>query len=243
MLNERITAAKERDTWTGAAVARWRSGLRLAGAIGAASPKPASRSYRYLARQLEGDLPARQDGHVIVLSGACAAPVTVETALMLATALADELACTVLLIDEGLNEGGLAERLGLGQLAGWRDLLRHPDRAALHCVVHCGHPGLALLPAGEAPVEKRPPASAERIGGLFDELRGSFDYILLVQGPVTADSRHLVPAALAELVLLIAEENETRFEMLDACRRAFDDHGIGDVRLLLSAPALPATAA
>ncbi len=177
-----------------------------------------------------------------MLSGACAATVTVETALMLATALTDELGCTVLLIDEGLNEGGLAERLGLGQLTGWRDLLVHPDRAAVHAVVHCGHPGLALLPAGAAPVEKRPPASAARIGAMLDELRGSFDYILLVQGPVTADSRHLVPATLAELVLLLVEENETRFEVLDACRRAFGDHGIDDVRLLISAPASPAAA-
>jgi len=241
MLNERITAANERETWAGAAVARWRQGLRAVRPAGAMPHKPASRSYRYLARQLEGDLPIRDGGHVIVLSGACTAPVTVETALMLATAMTDELACTVLLIDEGLNEGGLAERLGLGLLAGWRDLLRHPDREALRCVVHCGHPGLALLPAGEPATEKRPPASAERIGGLLDQLRGSFDYILLVQGPVIADSRHLVPATLAELVLLLVEENGTRFETLDACRQAFADRGVEDVRLLLSAPALPAT--
>ena len=243
MLNERITAdaGQATPTWTDAAVARWRRGLRRIWSSGAA-PKPASRSYRYLTRQLEGDLPERTGGHVIVLSGACTAPVTIETALMLATALTDELGCTVLLVDEGLNEGGLAERLGLGQLAGWRDLLHHPDRIALNHVVHCGHPGLALLPAGAAPVEKRSPASTARIGGMLDGLRGSFDYILLVQGPVTADSRHLVPATLADLVLLLVEENATRLETLDACRHVFGDRGVNDVRLLLSAPA-PSVAA
>lgn len=239
MLNARVTAEREQEARAGTAAARWRQGFRLTRVV---PRKPASRSYRYLARQLESDLPVREGGHVIVLSGACAAPVTVETALMLATALTDELNCTVLLIDEGLNEGGLAERLGLGQLSGWRDLMEHPDRAAIHQVVHCGHPGLALLPAGQAGSERRPPASAERIGALLHGLRDSFDYILLVQGPVTADSRHLVPALLAELVLLLVEENETRFEALDACRQVFRDRGVEDVRLLLSSPASPAPA-
>jgi Mrp family chromosome partitioning ATPase len=242
MLNERITADKPIESWTGAAVARWRRGFGLGGARGAAARGPASRSYRYLARQLESDLPARDGGHVVVLSGVCSAPVTVETALMLATALTDELNCTVLLIDEGLNEGGLAERLGLGELTGWRDLLPHPDRAALHTVVHCGYPGLALLPAGAAADRKQPPASAERISALLDALRGSFDYLLLVQGPVTADSRHLVPATLADLVLLLVEENRTPLEALDACRQVFSDRGVDGVRLLLSAPAPPVAA-
>lgn len=241
MLNERIAAGIEAEPRTEGIVARWRLELRRRLSGGAAARKAASRSYRYLARQLEHDLPIGERGRVIVLSGACAAPVTVETALMLATALTDELGCTALLIDEGLNEGGLAERLGLGQLAGWRDLLHHPDRVAMHHVVHCGRPGLALLPAGAPTAEKRSPAPTGRIGAMLDELRGSFDYVLLVQGPVTADSRHLVPATLAELVLLLAEENATRFDMLDACRRTFDDRGV-DVRLLLSAPALPVAA-
>jgi Mrp family chromosome partitioning ATPase len=242
MPNERTMAGTGQKTWADAAVAYWRRGLALVGTHGAVSGKPASRSYRYLARQLEGDLPAANGGRVIVLSGACTTAVTVETALMLATALTDELDCTVLLIDEGLNEGGLAERLGLDQLAGWRDLLHRPEGAALRHVVHCGYPGLALLPAGAAPAEQGRPASARRIGALFDELRGSFDYIMLVQGPVTADSRHLVPATLAQLVLLLVEENETRFEVLDACRRTFGDCGVNDVRLLLSAPASSAIA-
>jgi hypothetical protein len=67
------------------------------------------------------------------------------------------------------------------------------------------HDGLMVLPAGSGIVEQQELLSGERFGQVVKTLKSSFDYVLVVTGPLVLPAE-LATARLADAVLLVGRD-------------------------------------
>src|ERR1700733_1273900 len=94
----------------------WRSPAGLAnlrGRLGRlapdhAKPSAAALSYRFLARQIDMDLPRVGGGRTILMSGSVPSASSNEAMLMFANAIAEELGLRVLLVDGTFSDTGVS---------------------------------------------------------------------------------------------------------------------------------------
>ncbi len=211
---------------------------RLALWLGPKDPgSESSRSYRYLARQIEADLPATSGGRLMLLSSPAAISTTSEALLMFSHFMRDELGCRILLIDGTFREGGVGAVLGFDGAPGFLDLVYGRAHRPADVIIPTQRQGISVLPAGRVPLDQLQPIQTDRISEIFDAVRASFDYVILQQASIYEDTRYLLFAGKADLVLLLVEEGVTLVEDLDRSMEVFRGHQIPNVRLVLSAPA------
>lgn len=200
------------------------------------APAMASRSYRYLARQIEVDLPAADGGQAIVISSPDPLTLSNEACLMFAHSLAAELGSRILVVDGTLGEDGVGSALGHAGVPGFLDVVYGVNYPMADLIQRTHHDGVSLLPTGRTGMVQLLPIEPARIVEFFKHARSHYDYVLLQQGPIFADSRYLQFASRSDMVLMLAEEGSTPVGVLDRCIEVLRGHQIANVRLVLSTP-------
>ena len=195
--------------------------------------KPASVSYRYLARQLAARFEASGRNPCIVFSSADSLEASCDVLMMTAYFLHDELGARVLLVDGSLTDGGVSDRFGYAGEAGLIDYFCESGDTLNDCFKPTANPGVYVLPAGKMPNQGRPAVRSQSVQVLLDNLSEQFDYVLIQQGLVTLDTRYMVFAQLADLVLLYTEEGGTLVNEYEACQKIFRDYQIQNVGLVM----------
>ena len=199
-------------------------------------PVSAALSYRYLARQIAVDLPRADRGRTVLLSAVVGPASNNEAMLMFSHALAEELDCRVLLIDGTFGEWGISAVLGHAGAPGLVDLVHDGDRGAGDLIQTTSRRNISVLPAGRTGIERPLPIRTGQVAALLEQAGQGFDYVLVQQGAITADTRYLPFAAKSDLVLLLAEEGVTLVGELDRSLDVFRGHQISSVRLMLCTP-------
>lgn len=197
---------------------------------------PASKSYRYLARQIEADLPAGERSRCIAVGSPASMRMNTESLLMFAYFLQDELGCRVLLVDGTFSAEGVGAALGHSDAPGFLDLLYNGNYALDKAILPTSRRNISLLPAGRPPKDGFLPLRAEHIDPLLGALRERFDYVLIQQGSLLKDTRHLVLAGATDLALLLVEEGVTRVSEMEDCQTLLRDYQIANYRFVISRP-------
>jgi Mrp family chromosome partitioning ATPase len=211
--------------WWRGVIARWTG----------ADDRSASRSYRYLARQIAADFPYREGGRTILISSPGPLELISNTLLMFACYTREELGCRLLLVDGTFREDGVGAVLGHADAPGFRELLYGTEYRLADLICATERPGISLLPAGRPPRQALLSTEIARASSIFSEARRSFDYVLLQEASILTDSRYLSFTGFADLLLLVVEEGATSLGELDRCEKLLRDHQIANARLILAA--------
>ena len=146
--------------------------------------------------------------------------------LGLATALAREAGCRVLLIEADLRRPSISSTLGVPPAPGLAEWLNgNLDRVPIR-VVQPG--GFRLLVAGCAPLESPESVGSPLMEALLRSAREAFDYVLLDGPPVLAVSDTILMQDLVDGLLIVARSRLTpREAILDALGRLRADKILG----------------
>lgn len=197
----------------------------------------ASKSYRYLSRQVTLDLAHVEGGKLLVFSSATNMDVNSEVLLMFSHFLQDELLSNVLIIDATLRNSGLTKLLALKDQAGLIDVLSNSGEFCNpESVCHPLRENVSFIAAGVVPKRNLPYTSEVQIKELLDDFRQKFDYVILQQDNICLDTRYLPYAKLADLVLLHLHERNTPLSEFDEISDVLRDHQITNVKYVLSEP-------
>jgi len=222
---------------TGWSMLLGRLAAKLGGSRRSRAPvSPAALSYRFLARQIANDMPRGESGRTILLSSAVPASASNEAMLMFSHAVADELGARVLLVDGTFGSEGVGHALDYDGAPGLMDLIADSGQDVFGMIQATSRHNIALLPAGRPRIGRPQPIAADRIAELYRQLCGRFDYVVVQQGSIIADTRYLVCAARADLVLMLVEEGVTPVDELDRSLDVFRGHQISGPRLVLCEP-------
>ncbi len=203
------------------------------------TPRPkkelASRTYRFLARQLAKDVAGVEGTPKIVFSSTGSLELGSEILLMLAYFLQDEFPCKILLIDGTFRDGGISSRVGIASQLGFMDYLcDEPGCQPESLIVPTGNKNVFVIPSGSSPGVSPQLVARDQIASRLNTLARGFSYLIIQQGRIVNDSRYLVFNEIADLVLLHAVERKTRQGDLEICQKVYEDHAIHGVRLVLS---------
>lgn len=200
------------------------------------SKNPASRSYRYLARQIESDLEKCRTSRKIIFTSPDSLEYCNETLLMFAYFLQNELSCKVLIVDATFRRDGVSAYLQQNGAAGFSDVL-YDEQYELDSLVQATQKEkIFLLPAGQPAYNGTTPVKLGKVKQLLNDVNGKFDYVLIQQGSILDDTRYLLMAPLADLILLLVEEGYTLIDKLHACQNTFHAYQIPNVRLVMATP-------
>lgn len=198
---------------------------------------PASRSYRYLARKIEEDLPGRSKGRTLIFTSPGSADLVSDTLMMFSYFLQDELDCNVLIIDGTFRKDGLSKRLMHEESAGLMDLVYGNGTLATDDLIKpTDKNNIFLLPLGNTPKTRFSSPNPEKLKSLLRQFESRFDYVLIQQGSILRDTRYLLFTALADRIFLLVEEGETLVSELEECQRLFREYRLSNVRLIMSRP-------
>jgi MinD-like ATPase involved in chromosome partitioning or flagellar assembly len=155
---------------------------------------------------------------------------------MLAFCLQSELETKVLIVDARLKLPfeGVTGRLGFQNAPGFADVLRVGFKGSNGLIRATPIANVSFLPAGLTWQGSPAVIDRPRLSELFDALRNEFDFVLVQLGSVLADTRTLITAEEANTVFIVAEENRTYLKSLDECFRVLVNHGVRDVRTVVT---------
>lgn len=201
-----------------------------------------STHFRRLAMQLEVDLPEGKTAHTLVITSAVADDQTCGAAAALAFSLAEEFDKRVLLI-EGAITPAMSDRIESAQTKGLLDLLADDGNAgedigirAAMFIKPTDHDRVFVLPGGVRQSDRPARLRYNRLASVVAAVRDHYDYVLIQAGPVLEDPSARALAGIADRVLLLATEDRTRLEHLDASRTALAEAKSGKVGIVLLKP-------
>lgn len=196
---------------------------------------PASRSFRYLARKIELDMPKGEDGHAIIITSPGSIKVNTDTLLMFSYVIQDEIGCKVLLVDATFRDDGIGARLGYQSAPGFMEMLYDDDDDERDPLVRATErKNISILPAGRLTGKALPPLAPDRVRLVLEAMRKRFDYVLIQQGSVLGDTRYVSIARSVDLVLLLVEDGVTPVRELERCQRLLHDHQVSNFRVVMS---------
>lgn len=131
----------------------------------------------------------------------------------LAIALAGKRQKKILLLEGDLRRPVLAQRFGLGKLAGLSERLQATSSAAPN-IYHLEGPGLWFLPAGSPPESPLELMQSGRLSELLDQLSARFDWIVIDSPPLLPLADTSVWMRFTDGVLLVAREGKTERRQL-----------------------------
>lgn len=193
----------------------------------------AALSYRFLARQIENDLPSGELGRTILLSSSMPQAMSNEASLMFAHAMTEELGARVLLVDGTFGDRGVGAAVGVKGEAGFQDLLYESGPLDPSLIRQTDKRGIFVLPSGRPRKGAPRPIEPERLLKVYEELTARFSYVLVQQGAITVDTRYLVCAARTDLILILVQEGLTPVNDLDRCLEVLQSRQITSFRLVL----------
>lgn len=198
--------------------------------------RPASRSYRYLARMIELEYGRHDPGVALALGSTEDDAASAAALLMLAYSLNAELGSRVLVIDARFKAiaQGVTGRLGLEDRPGLTDLMGQDEMGIEDFVCPTAVAGVDVVPAGNAPAVTLAAWDRMRFAAVLGQAKSGHDIVLMQIGPVLADTRNLLVATQADAVLLFALQNETLVKSLVDSQKLLRTNGMSDVRIVVS---------
>ena len=118
------------------------------------------------------------------------------------------------LVDADMRRPKLHTIFGVANVRGLSDLLKSADLPWKKTVVASGIPNLVLLTSGVLPKNPSDLLSGDRLGDVLDEMKKSFDVIIVDTAPVLPVSDALLVAAQVDGVVLVARSGRTRSDDL-----------------------------
>jgi len=137
-------------------------------------------------RTLRARLESRQEGKVLQVIAVTSATVgdgKTTTAINLAGALAQSSEARVLLLDADLRRPSVESQLGWDG-PGLSDVILDPDRDLQGTIRHDPALNLSVLTAGRTPDAPYEALKSARLGSLLEEMRRSYDYIVVDTPPL-----------------------------------------------------------
>jgi len=131
----------------------------------------------------------------------------------LAVVLAGKKQNKILLLEGDLRRPVLAQRFGLGNLAGLSEQLQGTSSAAPN-IYHLEEPGFWFLPAGSPPENPLELMQSGRLSELLDQLSARFDWIVIDSPPLLPLADTSVWMRFADSVLLVTREGKTEKRQL-----------------------------
>jgi Mrp family chromosome partitioning ATPase len=212
---------------------RWLRGTANRSLSRPAPPREqASRTYRYLVQRIAAKAAGNEPVRTVLVSAVCDSDAANDTMLLLSAMMQDELGGRLLVIDATLRDAGIGTLLGARGKPGLSEAHVSDPQSLLELLRPLSRKSLFLLGPGLNPAESRP----EDMAGILALLAQHFDHVLIQQHAITTDTRYLALAARVDLILVLAEEGQSRMASLAQCRDAFLSNGIGNVGLILTVP-------
>lgn len=192
---------------------RWRSALRKR----SDHVDHDAAAYRRLALQLHLDLSAGDGRRSALLVTPSSSAICAQGSVAVASSLAAQVCRPVLLMDACPESPEASRILQSNGNRGFADFLADPKLPWEDLILPTTCENVSFLPAGAVVDRSRaiPPASVKNMLGA---LEAKYDYVLLAGGSVLHDSTTLALAPHVGCVLLLAIENQTRMEDLDAAQ-------------------------
>ena len=177
--------------------------------VGSGISFSASEAYKLLRTKLQFSFVDERDCHIIGVSSAMAGEGKSLSSVNLAYSLA-QLDKRVLLIDCDMRRPSLSAKLPIKKLPGLSNYLTR-QVGMEEIVQHYGSGdeecGFNVIAAGRNPPNPIELLNSSRMSKALDQLRGSYDYIILDLPPVGEVSDALVAAKLVDGVLLVVRQN------------------------------------
>lgn len=191
--------------------------------------------YRRLALQLHYDLPRPDSARSVLLVTPTTSTLCAYGSAALACCLAEELQRPVLLIDASPRQPEVSRILDCTANRGYADFLSDPTLSLDELVLPTNHENVRFLPAG-ANLGPSQPASPDDIRVLLKAAESRYEFVLLSGGSVLHNSMALALTPCVGCVLLLAIENETMVDDLDAAQDALSFCKARKVGLVLTTP-------
>ena len=196
------------------------------------SPELDLTPYRLLAMQLHYDLPREEQTRSVLLVTPDSSPSSGWAGVALGRCLAEELRQNVLRVDACPRAPELSRMLGVEDQRGLGDLLSGGSASLADYVLKTSTEYLGVLPAGTTPESAR----LEQLQPLMEAAQARNDFVIFTGGSVLSDPFALGLAPHVGCVLLLAVENETKVEDLDAAQDALSYCRARRVGLVLTRP-------
>ena len=208
---------------------RWRALFGWA----ARPSKPDQERWRRLAQRLRYDPGTGEGPRSVLVVTAGKGEFEARCSLELAESLADELGKPALMVDAVPRERALSQLLKCAELRGFTDALVEPELPLGEIVLRTTHPNVAIVPAG---IVHDPAAhvATDRIAALLEAFQRDHEIVVFSGGRMPANGLALALVPVVDRVLLIAAENETTSEDLDAAQESLRVRNARDVGLVLA---------
>jgi capsular exopolysaccharide synthesis family protein len=144
-----------------------------------------------------------------------------------------QLGKSTLIIDADLRNPGLHRVFKVRNLSGLSNFLRG-GMSPKDLLQTTNVPGLFLINAGPVPPNPMELLGLQRMGSLIDELKGSFDYVLIDTPPILAVSDALVLRPWIDSVILVVWGGKTSGEALRRAREKLAMHKIKSSGVILN---------
>ena len=209
-------------------VARWYE--RLKGIV-VRDAEPTSLAYRYMARLIEREFSREQSGLCLAFSSPEDDKVSTDAILMLAYSLRSELDSKVLIVDARLTDqrAGISGRLGLVGSPGYAEILREGFGGRDGLILASRVQNVDILPAGDPRGDAARALNLANLRQLLEAVRNRYDHVLVQLGSLLRDTRHVMAAAEADAVFLLAMENQSFMKGLDDCLKILRSNGVAQV--------------
>ncbi len=194
----------------------------------------ASRSYRYLARQIETDLGETEKAHEVVMTSPGSMEFLNQAILMFAYGLKNELGSKVVILDATFRGQGVGAFLGYGEDQGLMNLLYEETTKMGEMIKPTRIKDIHVLPAGKLQEKIFQSLKADKVKAIFQKLGTVYDYIVIQVGPLQNDTRYISLAEFTEMVLILVEEGNTLLGEIETYRTTLENHNISNYQIVMS---------
>ena len=188
----------------------------------------ATEGYKLLRTNIMFSFPDEGKCRVIGISSATASEGKSSTACNTVYAL-QEAGARALLLEADLRRPTIASKLGLARVPGLTNLLVAkwtPKEVVQHC---SAAPDMDVITSGDIPPNPSELLGSPRMAQLLEELKGSYDYIILDLPPITAVSDALAASKLLDGIILVVRDGVSNQQFLAEALRQIN---LVDVRIL-----------
>lgn len=190
--------------------------------------------YRRLAMQLIHELPPDVGGRSVMLVTPAYSNLCARGSAVLAGCLAEQLDRRVLFVDACPRRPDASLLLQSSATRGFSELLADPTLALSELVLPTSNAQVEFLCAGLP--RNSQAAAGQNAETVMRAIAQQYDFAVFCGGPVLTDSATLALAPHVGCVLLLAIENETRLEDLDAAKDALNFCKARRIGLVLTTP-------
>lgn len=174
---------------------------------------------------------AERQSSIVAITSAVKGEGKTTTAINLAYTLERDLEKRTLIIDGDLKCPAVHTYLGLGKAPGLSDLFEG-TQTLTNCIHQLGDRPLFVLPTGNRRENGVPLIKARKLGEIFAELRGQFDYIILDAPPIFPLADMNILGNMVDVLTLVVRAGETHQPLVQRALKGL--HTKSDVAIILN---------